>query len=226
MSAVGSQAPVWHACDMSTDRGGSADPALGTHSGIADAVDGSSNEADRSLADIVLAIDHVGIAVPDLDAAVAFYIQTFGMVERHREVNAEQGVVEAMLAPATAPEDTTQIQLLAPLTPESTIARFIDRSGPGLQQLAYRVSDVDEAAEILRRRGVRLLYEAAKRGTDNSKINFVHPKDAGGVLIELVQVPGRNSDTCTISASSFIPCDPYDVSASTSAILGAQLDAC
>lgn len=154
------------------------------------AVDGDNNGADRLLADTVLTIDHVGIAVPDLDAAVAFYTQTFGMVERHREVNHEQGVVEAMLAPAAAPENATQIQLLAPLTPESTIARFLGRSGPGLQQLAYRVSDIDEAAEVLRRRGVRLLYEAAKRGTDNSKINFVHPKDAGGVLIELVEVPG------------------------------------
>lgn len=158
-------------------------------------MDGGNNEADRSLADAVLAIDHVGIAVPDLDAAVAFYTQTFGMVERHREVNTEQGVVEAMLAPAAAPEGTTQIQLLAPLTPESTIARFIGRSGPGLQQLAYRVSDVDEAAEARSRRGVRLLYETAKRGTDNSKINFVHPKDAGGVLIELVQPPEQKPST-------------------------------
>lgn len=142
---------------------------------------------DRSLADVVLAIDHVGVAVPDLDAAVDFYTQTFGMVERHREVNAEQGVVEAMLAPASAPDGTTQIQLLAPLTPESTIARFLGRSGPGLQQLAYRVSDIDQIAETLRRRGVRLLYETAKRGTGNSRINFLHPEDAGGVLIELVQ---------------------------------------
>ena len=148
---------------------------------------------DWSLADAVLAIDHVGIAVADLDAAVDFYARTFGMVERHREVNAEQGVVEAMLAPASAPEGATQIQLLAPLTPESTIARFIGRSGPGLQQLAYRVSDVDQVADALRGHGVRLLYETARRGTNDSKINFVHPKDAGGVLIELVQ-PDDHSD--------------------------------
>ncbi len=143
---------------------------------------------DQSLSDSVLAVDHVGIAVPDLDAAVAFYTQTFGLVERHREVNTEQGVVEAMLAPSSAPSDATQIQLLAPLTPDSVIARFLDRSGPGLQQLAYRVTDVDRVAETLRRRGVRLLYETARRGTNDSKINFVHPKDAGGVLIELVQL--------------------------------------
>ena len=146
---------------------------------------------DRSPADVVvLAIDHVGIAVPDLDAAVDFYTRTFGMVERHREVNPEQGVVEAMLAPASAPDGATQLQLLAPLTPESTIARFLDRSGPGLQQLAYRVADVDQVSEALRGQGVRLLYDAARRGTDGSRINFVHPKDAGGVLIELVQHDG------------------------------------
>lgn len=163
---------------MPVDRSDSADLAPGIDSGRA---------TDRPLADVVLTIDHVGIAVPDLDAAVDFYTRTFGMVERHREVNAEQGVVEAMLAPASAPDGTTQIQLLAPLTPESTIARFLGRSGPGLQQLAYRVTDVDQVAETLRRQGVRLLYEAARRGTGNSKINFVHPEDAGGVLIELVQ---------------------------------------
>ena len=151
-----------------------------------------SIEADRgqaaalSLADLVLAVDHVGIAVP----AVDFYIRTFGMVERHRETNSEQGVVEAMLAPASAPRGSTQIQLLAPLTQESTIARFIDRSGPGLQQLAYRVSDIEQVSDALRGGGVRLLYETSRRGTGGSKINFVHPKDAGGVLIELVQESG------------------------------------
>jgi methylmalonyl-CoA/ethylmalonyl-CoA epimerase len=141
-----------------------------------------------SLADLVLAIDHIGIAVPDLEAAIAFYTETFGLAVRHREANFEQGVAEAMLAPASAPAGATQIQLLAPLTPESTIAKFIDRAGPGLQQLAYRVSNVDHAASVLREKGVRLLYDSARRGTDDSMINFVHPKDTGGVLIELVQV--------------------------------------
>ena len=70
---------------------------------------------------------------------------------------------------------------------ESAIARFLERSGPGLQQLAYRVDDVERAASVLRGKGLRLLYDAAKRGTDDSMINFVHPKDTGGVLIELVQ---------------------------------------
>ena len=79
------------------------------------------------------------------------------------------------------------IQLLAPLTPDSTIAKFLDRSGPGLQQLAYRVTDIEAATQALRANGIQLLYETARRGTADSKINFVHPKDAGGVLVELVE---------------------------------------
>jgi methylmalonyl-CoA/ethylmalonyl-CoA epimerase len=77
--------------------------------------------------------------------------------------------------------------LLAPLTPESAIAKFIGRSGPGLQQLAYTVADVDATSAALRARGLRLLYDTARRGTAGSRINFVHPKDAGGVLVELVE---------------------------------------
>ncbi|ATY10118.1 MULTISPECIES: methylmalonyl-CoA epimerase [Actinomycetes] len=135
----------------------------------------------------VTAIDHVGIAVPDLDAAIAFHRDHFGLEVAHEEVNDEQGVREAMLrAPGTAGTET-MIQLLAPSRDDSTIAKFIGRNGPGLQQLALRVSDVDAAAAALREKGLRLLYDAAKRGTSNSRVNFVHPKDAGGVLVELVE---------------------------------------
>jgi methylmalonyl-CoA/ethylmalonyl-CoA epimerase len=129
-------------------------------------------------------IDHVGIAVPDLDEAIAFYAQAFGVQSVHEETNEEQGVREAMLAVG---DGETRIQLLAPLTPESTIAKFIDRNGPGLQQLAFRVDDVEAVSATLRERGLRLLYDAPKRGTADSRVNFVHPKDAGGVLVELVQ---------------------------------------
>ena len=79
------------------------------------------------------------------------------------------------------------IQLLAPLDASSTIAKFIDRNGPGLQQLAVRVTDVDAVTARLTDAGIRVLYPAAKRGTADSRINFVHPKDAGGVLLELVE---------------------------------------
>ncbi len=129
-------------------------------------------------------IDHVGIAVPDLREAIAFYELAFGITSVHEEVNEEQGVHEAMLAVG---DGETRIQLLAPLTPDSTIAKFIGRSGPGLQQLAFRVADVEAASATLRERGLRLLYDVPRRGTAGSRVNFVHPKDAGGVLVELVQ---------------------------------------
>jgi methylmalonyl-CoA/ethylmalonyl-CoA epimerase len=135
---------------------------------------------------LLLEVDHVGLAVADLDAAIAFHTGVLGLVLVHREENWDADVSEAMLA--VAPEQPgTQIQLLAPLTPDSPIARFLDRSGPGLQQLAYRVADVAQAARLLQERGLRLLYDAPRPGTRGSLINFVHPHDTGGVLIELVQ---------------------------------------
>jgi methylmalonyl-CoA/ethylmalonyl-CoA epimerase len=133
-------------------------------------------------------IDHVGIAVPDLDEAIAFYADTFGIVSVHEEVNEEQGVREAMLAVG---DGNTRIQLLAPLSPESTIAKFLDRNGPGVQQVAYTVDDIETVSAQLRERGMRLLYDQPRRGTADSRVNFVHPKDARGVLVELVQhAPG------------------------------------
>jgi methylmalonyl-CoA/ethylmalonyl-CoA epimerase len=136
---------------------------------------------------LVTAIDHVGIAVPDLDVAIKWYHDNLGMIVLHEEINEEQGVREAMLSVRGAPKGSAQIQLMSPLDENSTIAKFIDKRGPGLQQLAYRTSDIDALSKRLRSQGVRLLYEAPRRGTANSRINFVHPKDAGGVLIELVE---------------------------------------
>jgi methylmalonyl-CoA/ethylmalonyl-CoA epimerase len=135
----------------------------------------------------LLRIDHVGVAVPDLDQAIAFYERTFGMRCVHQEANEEQGVREAMMAVGPTAAGGC-VQLLAPLTPESTIAKFLDRNGPGVQQVAYTVEDIEATCAHLRERGVRLLYDAPRRGTAGSRINFVHPKDAGGVLVELVQV--------------------------------------
>ncbi len=130
------------------------------------------------------AIDHVGIAVPDLDAAIAFYRDGFDMRVVHEEVNEEQGVREAMLAVG---ESGSYVQLLAPLSPDSTIAKFLDSRGPGIQQVAYRVADVEAVSATLRARGLRLLYDTPRRGTAGSRVNFIHPKDAGGVLVELVE---------------------------------------
>ena len=121
---------------------------------------------------LVTAIDHVGVAVPDLDAAIAWYHDNLGMIVVHEEVNEDQGVREAMLAVRGAARDGAQLQLMAPLDDTCTIAKFLDKRGPGIQQLAYRVSDLDETP---------------RRGTADSRINFIHPKDAGGVLVELVE---------------------------------------
>src|SRR5262245_56147700 len=123
-------------------------------------------------AHLFTAIDHVGVAVPDLDEAVAFYRDTFGMETIHEETNEEQGVREAMVAVG---DSGSCIQLLAPLDQSSTIAKFLDRSGPGLQQLAYRVTDLEVVSALLRERGVRLLYDVGRRGTAGSLVNFVHP---------------------------------------------------
>lgn len=145
-------------------------------------------EADSPLPPIkLLRIDHVGIAVADLDAGVEFYSRLFGMRCVHREVNDEQGVSEAMLQVG---DGSSRLQLLAPARPDSTIATFLDRSGPGVQQLAYTVADVAAASEAARAHGLRVLFEQPKRGTAGSLINFIHPKDAGGVLVELVQPRG------------------------------------
>lgn len=139
-------------------------------------------------------IDHIGIAVADLDAAIELFQQTFGMRCEHVEENAREGVREAMLA--VGPDQAaSRIQLLAPLSAGSTIARFLDQSGPGLQQLAFTVADLDQASAALRDKGIRLLYRTPQRGTAGSLVNFVHPSDAGGILVELVQpaVPAAGS---------------------------------
>ena len=136
------------------------------------------------MTDLFTAIDHVGVAVPDLDEAIAFYRDSYGMELAHEETNEEQGVREAMMRVGAS---GSCIQLLAPLDETSTIAKFLDRNGQGIQQLAYRVEDIDAVCATLRERGLRLLYDTPKRGTSNSRVNFIHPKDAGGILVELVE---------------------------------------
>jgi methylmalonyl-CoA/ethylmalonyl-CoA epimerase len=140
----------------------------------------------------VTAIDHVGVAIADLDDGIKFYEETFGLHAAHTEVNEEQGVREAMMRVPGDGGAGTAIQLLAPANEQSTIAKFLDRNGPGLQQLAYRVTDLDAASHALKEAGLRLIYPESRRGTAGSRVNFVHPKDAGGVLVELVEpAPGH-----------------------------------
>lgn len=152
----------------------------------------------------ILGVDHVGIAVADLDDAVAFHVETLGLRELHREENLAMGVVEVMLGAAETHgpgAGSTQIQLLAPLGPQSPITGFLDRSGPGVQHLAYRVRNVENAATLLRSKGLRLLYDSARTGTRGSRINFVHPKDAGGVLIELVESAAADAPSHLLQTS-------------------------
>ncbi|GAA5032096.1 methylmalonyl-CoA epimerase [Actinopolymorpha pittospori] len=137
-------------------------------------------------------IDHVGIAVTDLDAAIAWYAEKFGMRVTHTEVNEEQGVREAMLAVGTS---GPQLQLLAPLRPDSPVGRFLASRGEGLHQVAYTVDDVDAASAALRERDIELLYDEPRRGTAGSRVNFIHPKNAGGFLVELVEPPAEADDT-------------------------------
>ena len=150
-----------------------------------------SAREQHGLAGLLLGVDHVGLAVRDLAAAIDFHTDVLGLELVHQEVNEAQGVREAMLAAPGADPEAAQIQLLAPLDDNAPLARFLDRSGPGLQQLAYRVSDVTAASAELRRRGLRLIYDSARPGTRGSRINFVHPQDTGGVLIELVEADER-----------------------------------
>src|ERR1700712_3017037 len=124
---------------------------------------------------LVTAIDHVGIAVPDLDVAIKWYHDNLGMIVLHEEINDDQGIREAMLAVRGAPSGSTQIQLMSPLDETSTIAKFIDKRDPGLLQFPYSNSDLDALSERLRADGVRLIYDAPRRGTANSRINFIPP---------------------------------------------------
>ena len=134
----------------------------------------------------VIGLDHIGLAVADLDAAVRLHTEVLGLVVRHQETNPEQGVVEVMLSPAVDGPGT-QVQLVAALDEHSAVHRFLAQRGPGLHHLAFAVRDVGNASDTLLRRGFRLIYDAPRAGTRGSLINFVHPKDTGGVLIELVE---------------------------------------
>jgi methylmalonyl-CoA/ethylmalonyl-CoA epimerase len=136
-----------------------------------------------ALGETLLGIDHVGLAVRDLDEAIERWSRTFGLEVSHREINESQGIEEAMLDLA----DGTRLQLLAALDSDSTIAKFLERSGEGMQQLAFRVTDIEAAMANVLKAGMRLIYPEFRIGTAGSLINFVHPKDVGGVLVELVQ---------------------------------------
>jgi methylmalonyl-CoA/ethylmalonyl-CoA epimerase len=127
-------------------------------------------------------IDHIGVAVEDLDAAIALYEGALGMPLVHRETVAEQGVEAVLLDVGEG-----HVELLAPLGPETPVGKFLARKGPGLHHVAYAVSDIEATLEQLKAEGVALIDETPRTGIRNSRVAFVHPKSTGAVLTEIVQ---------------------------------------
>jgi methylmalonyl-CoA epimerase len=129
-------------------------------------------------------IDHVGIAVSDLGEAVERYRRTFGMEPVHRERMDDQGVDEVLFAVGES-----FVQLLGALGPDTPVGRFLGKRGPGIHHVGYRVANVADALEHLRAEGITLIDETPRPGSRGTTMAFVHPKDMGGVLVELVQAP-------------------------------------
>jgi methylmalonyl-CoA/ethylmalonyl-CoA epimerase len=127
-------------------------------------------------------IDHIGVAVSDLDEAAELYRSKFQMAEQHRETVEEQGV-EAMLFEV----GEGHVELIAPLSPDTAVGKFIERNGPGLHHVAYACDDIDAALGAVRDAGLRLIDEQPRRGIRGSRVAFLHPKATGGVLTELVE---------------------------------------
>ncbi|HEY9524010.1 MAG TPA: methylmalonyl-CoA epimerase [Thermopolyspora sp.] len=136
-------------------------------------------------------IDHVGIACQNLEEKIAFYESTFGLTVVSREINEAQGVREAMLHVADGVGGASYVQLLEPLHPETAVGKFIAKRGEGIHHIGYGVADVAKALEEIGARGVRLIDERPRHGSMGASIAFLHPKDVGGVLTELVETSGR-----------------------------------
>ncbi|HEY0362951.1 MAG TPA: methylmalonyl-CoA epimerase [Solirubrobacteraceae bacterium] len=129
-------------------------------------------------------VDHIGVAVEDLDAAIALHEEAYGMAVAHREVVEAQGV-EAVLLDV----GENHVELLRPLNGETPVGRFLSKRGPGLHHVAYQVTDVQATLDTLRDRGLRLIDEAPRTGIRGSRVAFLHPDSSGGVLTEIVQPP-------------------------------------
>jgi methylmalonyl-CoA/ethylmalonyl-CoA epimerase len=127
-------------------------------------------------------IDHVGVAVEDLDASIALYEKTYSMTLVHRETVAEQGV-EAVLLDV----GENHVELLAPLGPDTPVGKFLAKKGPGIHHVAYQVEDIDAALESLKASGMRLIDETPRIGIRGSRVAFLHPAASGGVLTEIVE---------------------------------------
>ena len=127
-------------------------------------------------------IDHIGVAVADLQAAIALHERTYGMPVAHRETVAEQGVEAVLLDVGDG-----HVELLAPLSEDTPVGRFLAERGPGLHHVAYAVDDIEAALDALREQGVRLIDESPRTGIRGSRVAFLHPAASGGVLTEIVQ---------------------------------------
>jgi methylmalonyl-CoA/ethylmalonyl-CoA epimerase len=127
-------------------------------------------------------IDHIGVAVDDLEGAIALYRDKLGMTEQHRETVEEQGVEAVLLEIGEG-----HVELLSPLAPDTAVGRFLERNGPGLHHVAYHTNDIESALRSVRSAGLRLIDEEPRTGIRNSRVAFVHPKSTGGVLTELVE---------------------------------------
>src|SRR5947208_7515583 len=127
-------------------------------------------------------IDHVGVAVEDMDAALSLYTGPLEMPLQHRETVEAQGVDAALLGVGAG-----HVELLSPLGPETPVGRYLERRGPGLHHVAYAVEDIETVLDQLRAAGLRLIDEAPRAGIRNSRVAFVHPDAVGGVLTEIVQ---------------------------------------
>jgi methylmalonyl-CoA/ethylmalonyl-CoA epimerase len=127
-------------------------------------------------------IDHIGVAVADLDEAVGLYRERFGMPEQHRETVEEQGVEAVLLGVGDG-----HVELLRPLGPDTAVGRYLERSGPGLHHVAYQTDDIDSALEAVRSAGLRLIDERPRIGIRGSRVVFFHPRATGGVLTEIVE---------------------------------------
>jgi methylmalonyl-CoA/ethylmalonyl-CoA epimerase len=127
-------------------------------------------------------IDHVGVAVEDLDAAIALYEQTYGMELAHRETVEQQGV-EAVLLDV----GENHVELLAPLGPDTPVGKFLAKNGPGIHHVAYQTDDIEATLERLKAAGMRLIDQTPRVGIRGSRVAFLHPKASGGVLTEIVE---------------------------------------
>ncbi|WP_016907358.1 methylmalonyl-CoA epimerase [Streptomyces xiaopingdaonensis] len=139
-------------------------------------------------------IDHIGIACFDVEETAGFYARTYGFEVAHTEVNEEQGVREAMLrVNGTDDGGATWLQLLEPVREDSAVGKWLAKNGEGVHHIAFGTADVDADSEEIGEKGVRVLYDEPRRGSMDSRITFLHPKDCHGVLTELVTAAGSSS---------------------------------